>query len=92
MQCPFVYASGRRCAGTVRQARAYGKHRFFEAGDIHDIKKVRLWCSEKDDHAGFGREGKERMEFYPDELIGLGIYDEAIAFCENVSDPPRQLT
>lgn len=34
------------------------------------IKQYRLWCSEKDDHAGAVSDffAKERMEFYPDQL------------------------
>ncbi len=33
-------------------------------------KKYRLWCSEKDNHAGADRSfgAKLRMEFYPDDL------------------------
>ncbi len=64
--CPFVYASGKPCAGSVCRAQGYGRVR----GDHYVIRKYRLWCSEKDDHAGAVRtfEGKQRMEFYPDEL------------------------
>jgi len=85
MKCPFVYARGRCCAGGVWQARAYGKNR---RGIVEerDIRKIRLWCSEKGDHAGAvsSFEGKNRMEFYPDELHRLGLYAEAVAMCENV--------
>src|ERR1700722_19452791 len=61
--CPFVYASGRRCTGHVYRARAYGPSR-------EHVRKYRLWCSEKDDHAGAVSDpvSKSRMEFYPDEL------------------------
>jgi hypothetical protein len=85
MKCPFVYSSGRHCTGDVWQARAYGHHRdgIVEPGDI---RKIRLWCSEKGDHAGavssFG--SKERMEFYPDELHRRGLYAEALTLCDNV--------
>jgi hypothetical protein len=67
IDCPFVYANGRRCTGHIRRAKAYGSRG-------HDgrlrVKKYRLWCSEKDDHAGVvsGFEGKQRMEFYPNQL------------------------
>jgi hypothetical protein len=86
MKCPFVYADGRRCIGEIWQARAYGRHRGFGIEEQH-VRKIRLWCSEKDDHAGFDRSlaAKERMEFYPDELHRLGLYAEAIALCDNVS-------
>jgi hypothetical protein len=52
----------------------------------HNIRKIRLWCSEKDDHAGAVSSfaAKNRMEFYPDQLMDLGLYAEAVAMCENV--------
>jgi len=67
-QCPFVYANGRRCTGTVYKARAYGAKR--RDGEVESFRKVRVWCTEKDDHAGAGKDfqAKERMEFYPDKL------------------------
>ncbi len=60
--CPFVYSTGRKCTGTIYRARAYG--------DGRNVRKYRLWCSERDDHAGAvsSFEGKDRMEFYPDQL------------------------
>ena len=68
--CPFVYASGRKCCGMVRQARAYGPTMGKRHVDRDDVRKYRLWCSHKDDHAGAvaGTAGKLRMEFYPDQL------------------------
>lgn len=88
MQCPFTYANGRRCTGSVKQARAYGRH----SGGVvaeEDIRKIRLWCSDKWDHAGAvsSWDGKLRMEFYPDELVRLGVYDDALKLCENVERP-----
>ncbi len=76
--CPFVYADGHRCTGVVRQARAYGPTKWgahYVARE--DVRKYRLWCSEKDDHAGAvsGYASKDRMEFYPDKLP-LGLEDE----------------
>jgi hypothetical protein len=68
--CPFMYSNGQRCTGHVYEARAYGPKG--PDGIVHreDVKKYRLWCSEKGDHAGAVRDwiGKERMEFYPDQL------------------------
>ena len=86
MKCPFVYANGRCCTGDVRQVRAYGKNRHGWV-DEQDIRKFRLWCSEKNDHAGAISDSgaKERMEFYPNELVRLGLYEEALALCENSS-------
>ncbi len=68
--CPFVYANGRKCCGVVRQARAYGPTRGKHYVNRADVRKYRLWCSDKDDHAGAVSDhtSKERMEFYPDEL------------------------
>ena len=85
MKCPFVYANGRHCSGEIWQARAYGKNRYGVVAE-HNIRKIRLWCSEKDDHAGVvsSFEGKERMEFYPDDLQRLGLYAEAVSLCQNV--------
>jgi hypothetical protein len=86
MQCPFVYAKNHQCTGMVRQARAYGKA-WNGVVDVADVKKIRFWCSDKDDHAGAvsSFEAKNRMEFYPDELAKRGLYDEAIRLCENVT-------
>ncbi len=63
--CPFVYANGKPCAGTIRQARGYGPKQDGHCVDQDTVRKYRLWCSEKDDHAGAvaGLEGKMRMEF-----------------------------
>ena len=85
MQCPVVYANG-RCTGQVHQVRAYGKHDTHGVVAENDVRKFRLWCSEKDDHGGAvgGLAAKERMEFYPDELIRRGLYEEAKAACENL--------
>jgi hypothetical protein len=86
MKCPFVYANGRRCSGEIWQARAYGRNRYGVVA-ANDIRKIRLWCSEKGDHAGVvsSFEGKERMEFYPDALQRLGLYAEAVSLCQNVA-------
>src|SRR4051794_27656932 len=66
MRCPFVYAKGQRCKGHVVGVQGYGPR--FD-GQMR-VRKVRFWCSDKDDHTGttFGTWGKERMEFYPDQL------------------------
>lgn len=68
--CPFVYANGRHCAGVIRRARAYGPTRRDGTIERTKVRKYRLWCSEKDDHAGVVArfDAKRRMEFYPDQL------------------------
>jgi hypothetical protein len=68
--CPFVYANGRCCSGTIYQARAYGPTHGKHYVDRTEVRKYRLWCSEKGDHAGAISDSvsKYRMEFYPDQL------------------------
>ncbi|MGR3716525.1 MAG: ureidoglycolate lyase [Thermohalobaculum sp.] len=67
--CPFVYANGKRCPGEIRRIKAYGPRRRGR-GRQEEVRKYRVWCTLKDDHAGIlsSYEGKQRMEFYPDEL------------------------
>jgi hypothetical protein len=90
MKCPFVYANGRPCTGDVYKARAYGKNKYGRVA-VEDIRKIRLWCSEKEDHAGAvsSFDSKERMEFYLDELNNKGLRDDAVALCDNVVNEPR---
>jgi hypothetical protein len=88
MKCPFVYSDGRQCGGEIWQARAYGRHTQHGVVEERNIRKIRLWCSEKGDHAGTVRTSslaqKERMEFYPNDLARLGLLAEAVAMCANV--------
>jgi hypothetical protein len=65
--CPFIYANGRKCRGHITGFRVYGPRR---GDELLEVRKVRLWCSERDDHQGAVRSwaGRERMEFYPDRL------------------------
>ena|SRR5579862_484231 len=88
MQCPFVYANGRRCRGEVEAARARPRI----GGDFHqvkleDIHKVVLRCSLKGSHAGVVNwyEGEYRMGFTPDELRHRGIWEEVLALCRNLA-------
>jgi len=68
--CPFTYRNGRKCCGYIIGARLYGRGK-----DYPNVRKVRLWCSEKDDHAGAVSSfvSKERMEFYPD-MLPAGVW------------------
>ena len=70
ISCPFVYAKGHKCTGHVYRATAYGPGQNRPGFGRADVRKYRLWCSEKGDHAGIdGSLGsKLRMEFYPDQL------------------------
>jgi hypothetical protein len=64
LACPFVDANGKCCDGRVTGWRLYGGQTIYMA------RKVRLWCSLKHDHCGSvsSQAGKDRMEFYPNEL------------------------
>lgn len=70
IRCPFVYSTGNRCTGIIRQARAYGPTRGSHYVSREDVRKYRFWCSDKNDHAGSvpSADAKLRMEFYPSEL------------------------
>jgi len=71
--CPFVYANGKKCTGHVVRVEAY-------KADIHWVAENGVWhfwvgqpqshyhvfCSEKSNHAGIGRE--DRLKFYFDKL------------------------
>ncbi len=74
--CPFVYANGKSCTGHVVRIEAYkcdiewtpdteGRSRAM-------IKQPRshyhLFCSEKDNHAGYGHPDDNRMKFYLGDL------------------------
>lgn len=63
IQCPFAYKTGRQCTGHIYRARAYGP-------PGKSVVKYRLWCDEKNDHAGTVSSlvAKDRMEFYPDQI------------------------
>lgn len=76
VKCPFVYANGKSCCGVVYRARAYGPSSPSRTPTRQDVRKYRLWCSERDDHAGVASDlsTKLRMEFYPDELAA-GVED-----------------
>jgi hypothetical protein len=77
ISCPFVYANGKQCGGSVSGARAYGPRGKHGHPERHRVKKYRFWCTAGWDHAGAvsGPLSKERMEFYPDQLPE-GLEDE----------------
>ena len=70
LACPFVYMNGKKSSGYIYRARAYGHSRGATYPARGEVRKYRLWCSEKDDHGGVrsGSHGKLRMTFYPDQL------------------------
>jgi hypothetical protein len=72
--CPFVYAKGKRCTGHVVRIAAFKADLSWSLGVegvwSFDVGQPRshyhLYCSEKDNHAGFGRE--DALKFYYDKL------------------------
>lgn len=68
--CPFVYANGKKCAGHIYRAVAYGPRGRDGSIPRDRVRKYRLHCSLRDDHCGIWSsfETKDRMEFYPDQL------------------------
>ncbi len=72
--CPFVYANGRACSGHIVRIEAYkadiewrlheGVWRFGFEPRSH----YHLFCSEKDNHAGFKSPDSPQMKFHWREL------------------------
>jgi hypothetical protein len=91
--CLFVYADGHRCSGEIYRACAYGPSRGKDFVNRDDVRKYRMWCSEKGDHAGAISDSvsKQRMEFYPDEIPD-DIYQDVIAMCENLQPAATTVT
>ena len=73
--CPFVYANGRVCGGRITRVEAYkadvtwtaDKHERWSF-DFTPRSHFHLFCSEKGNHAGFGRADPEQMKFWSDTL------------------------
>jgi hypothetical protein len=65
LECPFVYANGKKCHGRIVDWCLYGGARY------ETTRSLRLWCSEKDDHEGSRKSFPGRMSFYPNELPKL---------------------
>jgi hypothetical protein len=74
--CPFVYANGKRCTGEVVRVEAYKADITWGPGDDGKWRPAigqprshyHLFCSEKDNHAGYARQDDGRMKFYFDQL------------------------
>lgn len=81
--CPFVYANGKRCSGHIVRVEAYKADiQWSEAEDGRwhmsagePRSHYHLFCSEKENHAGYGRQDSSQMKFYlknlPPELLAL---------------------
>ena len=75
IQCPFVYASGKKCTGHVARVEVYKADISWVGqpdgtwGFAFDPRShFHLFCSERDNHAGYARRDDERMKFYADTL------------------------
>ena len=74
--CPFVYANGKRCSGHVTRVEAYKADVTWLQSDDGmwrpEIGAPRshyhLFCSEKENHAGYAKQDDSRMKFYFDQL------------------------
>jgi hypothetical protein len=72
--CPFVYASGKQCTGHIVRIEAYKADlRWTQLDDGtwtfstgQPRSHYHLFCSAKDNHAGWGKE--DRLKFYYDQL------------------------
>ena len=72
--CPFVYANGRRCQGHVKRVEAYKADLAWEAEadgswsfSARPRSHFHVFCSLKDNHAGFRRDADD-LKFYYDQL------------------------
>jgi hypothetical protein len=76
LQCPFVYASGKRCSGHVVSVEAYKADVAWTpqpdgswAASIGEPRShYHIVCSEKGNHAGTVRADDSRMKFYFNQL------------------------
>lgn len=72
--CPYVYARGRKCKGHIVRIEAFKADlawvRMKDGVWAFDVGQPRshyhLYCSEKDNHAGFGRE--DALKYYYQNL------------------------
>ena len=74
--CPFVYATGRKCTGHVIRIEAFKADLEWKLNDDgtwsfefgEPRSHYHLYCSEKNNHAGYDRPDSEKMSFYYDKL------------------------
>lgn len=74
--CPFVYARGGRCTGHIVRVEAYKADLLWtyeQDGTWHFVFRgprshFHLFCSEKNNHAGYPRRDSDQMKFYYDQL------------------------
>ncbi len=75
--CPFVYANGKQCTGHVVRVEAYKADVTWEPNKEtgkwekwigQPRSHYHLFCSEKENHAGYARPDSEQMKFYLNQL------------------------
>ncbi len=72
--CPFVYASGKKCSGHIVRIAAFKADMSWSRSDDgqwslsvgEPRSHYHLYCSEKNNHAGFGRD--DALKFYYRDL------------------------
>lgn len=72
LDCPFVYANGKRCKGKIVRVKVWHCTVEWDVVDDEVIidpgTHVHLYCSEKGDHAGWARKPKWPMRSWAHEL------------------------
>lgn len=74
--CPYVSTSGKKCTGHVVRIEAFNAHLAWHRSDdgkwTRSVGQPRshyhFYCSEKDNHAGYGKPDNEAMKFYYQDL------------------------
>jgi hypothetical protein len=82
LPCPFIYANGKRCTGTITRIEAYKAEIIWERREdrrwvfgFAPRSHYHLFCSEKGNHAGSRRTDNPQMKFHwrqlPEEVRGI---------------------
>ena len=74
--CPFVYANGRKCSGHITHVEAYKIDVTWKPGEDGKWRPsvgeprshYHLFCSERGNHAGAGRQDHSSMKCYLSQL------------------------
>ena len=73
--CPFVYSTGKACAGHIVRMEAYKAELVWELGNdgrwefhFEPRSHYHLFCSEKGNHAGSLRPDSPQMKFHGRQL------------------------
>ena len=74
--CPFVYAKGKKCTGHIVRIEAFKADLSWLRGDDgkwtfasgEPRSHYHVYCSEKDNHAGYGRPDADTLKFYYQDL------------------------